>query len=721
MSSGKTFQGSLETMPLSNILQWLADSGKTGTLTVTVSDEKKYIALKDGIVVSAGSNLEKERFGNTLVKRGFVTQKQVEALLEEGKKSGKLLGKLCVEKGLVKEEDVKSMLQEQSVAIIENLLHREEGRFVFLDETIDESEQIPLSIALQELFFGSAGKRKQWRRIYDLLGSLESVPIASGIHAEKVYSLSEFQQKLISRCDGKRRILDIMADVDDKDFAICQALADLTEKKIIEIKDPSEKTQRDYQDRIWQVHIAMEQNRFFRANVLLDDITAMFPERFDDLRPLQEKAMKLLQENMKNVLADESVMLFKKPGFDQASVSGRTFGPQEWFIYSRIVEKIKLKDLIRMTGLPQESSRRAIYALIDAGAIEIEGKKPVETDSGETKPSGSQKIYTKPARKKTQTRNTQSAQIANEKSTPPDVSDLEKTYRKYLKMNHYQILNVTKDSTQEEIRNAFVKLSRLYHPDMYDRDKIGTESEDRMEELFSMVNHAYRVISNVKSRERYDKNLWVEGRFSHDIQNDLEDRVSRIDKIVVKSRQNKSDQINNSGETRHANKKTVDGVKSSSTGKVESDDMKSKSTPPKPEKRKSHKEEDLLLEAKELFKNNKYREAIEKLESVLKKNSRNADAYYYLSRCQQRMGGDRLKDALDNIKRALILNKENATYFCQIGRVCISLKMFEDAERFLKTALAWNYENPEAKYLLEKLKDAQQTGFFAKFKKKKPE
>ncbi|MGB3976242.1 MAG: DUF4388 domain-containing protein [bacterium] len=721
MSSKKPFQGNLETMPLSNILQWLADSKKTGSLTVTIGDEEKQIALKNGIIVNACSNLEKERFGNIIIKKGYVTQKQVEGLLEEGKQTGKLLGKLCVEKGLIPEDKVKSILLDQMVAIIESLLHRSEGRFVFIDEELDESEQIPLSIAVQELFFGSAGKRKEWQRIYDLLGSLESVPKASGVQTEKLVSLSEFQHKILSLCDGKRRILDILAEIDEKDFIICQALADLVEKKWVHIDSSLEKTQKEYQERIWQVYVAMEQKRFLRANLLLDDVAALFPERFSDLQPLQDKALRFLQEDMDNLLSDESVELYRKPGFDQSNVLARSLGPKEWFIYSRAVDKIKLKDLILMTGLPKEAARRAIYALIDAGAIELEGlahEEEKDNDKLSISSEGQGMRRRIPKLKKEKKLPNDEPERPRFNDVPQGIDELNSTYRQYLKMNHYQLLGVTENSSQEDIRNAFVRLSRRYHPDMYDREKLNPDVEEKLEELFSMVNHAYRIISNIKSRERYDKNLWVERRTKSDLADDVSSLTDPLDKIILKPKAKKGDQekvTDRSSETPGVSKKqAAEKQKTVKKAYEQNETEKSASQPHSQDIEKTQ-----LFEAVELYKQNKFKDAINILEGILRKNPRIAEAYYYLSRSQLRLGGAHMNQALDNIKRALILEKENPSYFCQIARVYIGMEMHDEAERYLKTALAWDADDREAKYLLEKVKESQQTGFFTRLKKKR--
>lgn len=71
-----------------------------------------------------------------------------------------------------------------------------------------------------------------------------------------------------------------------------------------------------------------------------------------------------------------------------------------------------------------------------------------------------------------------------------------------MEKNLYDILGVSKDATQDEIKKAYRKLSLKYHPDKHTGDT--PEEQKKNEELFKEVTEAYDVLSNPEKREQYD-------------------------------------------------------------------------------------------------------------------------------------------------------------------------------------------------------------------------
>ena len=66
--------------------------------------------------------------------------------------------------------------------------------------------------------------------------------------------------------------------------------------------------------------------------------------------------------------------------------------------------------------------------------------------------------------------------------------------------NYYDILGISNDATQKEIKSKFRELAKKTHP-----DKTKKDSEEEMVKL----NKAYEVLSDEERREKYDKYLKV--------------------------------------------------------------------------------------------------------------------------------------------------------------------------------------------------------------------
>lgn len=67
--------------------------------------------------------------------------------------------------------------------------------------------------------------------------------------------------------------------------------------------------------------------------------------------------------------------------------------------------------------------------------------------------------------------------------------------------NYYEILGVSKNSSQKEIKEAYRKLAKIYHPDYND-------SFDAIQ-IMQLINVAYDVLSDIKKRKQYDSKLEI--------------------------------------------------------------------------------------------------------------------------------------------------------------------------------------------------------------------
>ena len=66
------------------------------------------------------------------------------------------------------------------------------------------------------------------------------------------------------------------------------------------------------------------------------------------------------------------------------------------------------------------------------------------------------------------------------------------------KADYYEILGINKDASEAEIKSAFRKAAKQYHPDLHPGD---AEAEKKFKE----INEAYEVLSDPQKKAQYDQ------------------------------------------------------------------------------------------------------------------------------------------------------------------------------------------------------------------------
>ncbi len=141
--------GSLNEDSLPTVFRRLYAGAKSGILHLSRDGLSKRIYFREGAISFAGSDIEEERLGESLIRVGGIKRSDLENALQVVKQTGQSLGKTLVEMGLALPEEITAVAMKRMKAIVYSLLAWDSGQYHFeeLDHSADEDMAINLSLA----------------------------------------------------------------------------------------------------------------------------------------------------------------------------------------------------------------------------------------------------------------------------------------------------------------------------------------------------------------------------------------------------------------------------------------------------------------------------------------------------------------------------------------------------------------------------------------------
>ena len=170
--------GNLKTMELSELLQWLAQSRKSGILVLNGPLTEKRLVFEDGKIISVASTDPTEWLGHLLVSHGFIDEEALAVAMGMQEQNRMLLGKILVAIGALDNDSVAQMLRLKAEVSIFDLFTWTEAEFRFLDGETADFEMVPLSLDVTALVMEGARRLDEWNRIREAIPSLQAVPVA---------------------------------------------------------------------------------------------------------------------------------------------------------------------------------------------------------------------------------------------------------------------------------------------------------------------------------------------------------------------------------------------------------------------------------------------------------------------------------------------------------------------------------------------------------------
>ena len=157
------FTGDLKMFPLVDLLEFLGNARRTGTLTCTTDDDRRgTIQLRMGTVIAAsvsgGQELE-----HVLVRRGATTERELAAVaIANGPASGRTLALQLAEREILPLREIRSAFEEQIRAVLAEILSWNRGQFTLEPRPVGELSELE-----RELEWDSRGLLLEILRLQD--------------------------------------------------------------------------------------------------------------------------------------------------------------------------------------------------------------------------------------------------------------------------------------------------------------------------------------------------------------------------------------------------------------------------------------------------------------------------------------------------------------------------------------------------------------------------
>src|SRR5438309_2182074 len=156
--------GTLNTMNVSDLLQFLGAGRKTGTLKLSRGSIVKEIYLEDGLIVGSSSNDPREYLGLVLLHYGKIEELHLQAAMEVQRESGGRLGEILSLRGLVRQGDVIEVLRTRTLEIIYDLFIWDEAQFEFFDNAPPPHDLIRIQVEATSVIMDGIYRIDEWAR-----------------------------------------------------------------------------------------------------------------------------------------------------------------------------------------------------------------------------------------------------------------------------------------------------------------------------------------------------------------------------------------------------------------------------------------------------------------------------------------------------------------------------------------------------------------------------
>ena len=215
---------------LCDIVALASQSGWRGELIVLAEAGNRSFYFDNGTIIAATTTVPEERLGETLWRFGVITREQLETIVRATAETGKRLGEVAVETGIVSAEKLYAMMAHQVEEVFFAAVHVSEGAFYFFDRFDEKNILRRHSLNAGGLLMEAARRMDEMRFFREKVPNDTYIPtpVAGKKPADDLV-------KFFEKCDGTKSIADIGRATGSLEFEVTRAVFQLVQSGCVTV------------------------------------------------------------------------------------------------------------------------------------------------------------------------------------------------------------------------------------------------------------------------------------------------------------------------------------------------------------------------------------------------------------------------------------------------------------------------------------------------------
>jgi hypothetical protein len=366
-----SISGNLRTMPFADLLQWVSQSRKTGTLSVEGDPYNKKIYFRDGLVAAASSENPKEFLGYYLVGWDILGENELQELLDMQNQYGTLLGELLVIIGRLQREDLQHVLQVKTEETIYELFLWNEGDFRFLENILPAKKFQPLNLPVEMIILEGVRRKDEWLRCREVIPDENWVPRV--VHAVDVSELGEIELNILREINGSNSIERIALKNRLAFFHVQMFVFQGMSHDLFEVRAPDDDVTPipGFSKGTWLALLSQVEEMVGEGDLLaafhrLAEIRGKYADNQEVVKQANAVQDKIADAATALQLTDTAVLELAIPSSELTSLS---CSPQEGFLLSRINGAYSLGQILKMIPGSELENKLLVNDLLQRGVV----------------------------------------------------------------------------------------------------------------------------------------------------------------------------------------------------------------------------------------------------------------------------------------------------------------------------------------------------------------